>query len=58
MQHRYIELFLNSVAGPGGYGYGGGYNTRMVECLLSIEMVGVVRTPYVNYLKLSDVRGV
>jgi len=26
MQHRYIELFLNSVAGPGGYGYGGGYN--------------------------------
>jgi len=26
MQHRYIELFLNSTAGPAGYGYGGGYH--------------------------------
>jgi hypothetical protein len=28
MQHRYIELFLNSTAGPAGYGppYGGGYD--------------------------------
>jgi len=26
MQHRYIELFLNSTADPTGYGYGGGYN--------------------------------
>ncbi len=26
MQHRYIELFLNSTNVPTGYGYGGGYN--------------------------------
>lgn len=34
-EHRYIELFLNSTAGGGSSGYGGGYGMGELSLLSS-----------------------